>query len=228
MVADGTRPAGGGLRWRRSAWSSTNRRCPSGTAGSSSTSRSAGKGPPLVYLHPAAGLAWDPFLERLAAQRTIHAPRVPGTTPGKPEAIREVDDLWDLVLVYEEAIRALGLDRPAVIGQSFGGMLACRARGDLPGALQPSRAPRPDRALARRAPGRELGRGRAGGAARAALPRSGRRGSARGDDAARRPRAPRSPRSQPFRGRSAARRSSSGRSRTRASRSGCTGSRRRR
>ena len=92
----------------------------------------AGKGPPLVYLHPAAGLAWDPFLERLAAQRTIHAPRVPGTAPGQPEAIREVDDLWDLVLVYEEAIRALGLDRPAVIGQSFGGMLACELAATFP------------------------------------------------------------------------------------------------
>jgi pimeloyl-ACP methyl ester carboxylesterase len=92
----------------------------------------AGEGPPLVYLHPAAGLAWDPFLERLAAQRTIHAPRVPGTAPGKPDAIREVDDLWDLVLVYEEAIRALGLERPAVMGQSFGGMLACELAAAFP------------------------------------------------------------------------------------------------
>ena len=50
--------------------------------------------------------------------------RCPGTTPGKPDAIREVDDIWDLVLVYEEAIRALGLDAPVAIGQSFGGMLA--------------------------------------------------------------------------------------------------------
>lgn len=92
----------------------------------------AGQGPPLVYLHPAAGLAWDPFLERVAGQRTIHAPQVPGTTPGKPEAIREVDELWDLVLVYEEAIGALGLERPAVIGQSFGGMLACELAATFP------------------------------------------------------------------------------------------------
>ena len=39
-----------------------------------------GSGPPLVYLHPAAGLAWDPFLERLAEERTVYAPQVPGTT----------------------------------------------------------------------------------------------------------------------------------------------------
>lgn len=92
----------------------------------------AGEGPPLVYLHSAAGLAWDPFLERLASDFTIYAPLVPGTTPGKPDAIRELDDLWDLVLVYEEAIRRLGLDGPVVIGQSFGGMLACELAASFP------------------------------------------------------------------------------------------------
>jgi pimeloyl-ACP methyl ester carboxylesterase len=92
----------------------------------------AGSGPPLVYLHPAAGLAWDPFLERLAGERTVYAPQVPGTTPGKPEAIHAVDDLWDLVLLYEEAFRALGLERPPVIGQSFGGMLACELASVFP------------------------------------------------------------------------------------------------
>jgi pimeloyl-ACP methyl ester carboxylesterase len=92
----------------------------------------AGQGPPLVYLHSAAGMAWDPFLERLASDFTVYAPQVPGTTPGKPDAIRELDDLWDLVLVYEETIRRLGLDRPAVIGQSFGGMLACELAASFP------------------------------------------------------------------------------------------------
>ena len=43
-----------------------------------------------------------------------------------------MDDLWDLVLVYEEAIRALGLERPAVMGQSFGGMLACELAATFP------------------------------------------------------------------------------------------------
>ena len=92
----------------------------------------AGHGPPLVYLHSAAGLAWDPFLERLASDYTIYAPQVPGTTPGKPDAIRELDDIWDLVLVYEETIRRLGLDGSVVIGQSFGGMLACELAASFP------------------------------------------------------------------------------------------------
>src|SRR4029453_1756129 len=85
----------------------------------------AGDGPPLLYLHGAGGMFWDPFLERLSTEFTIYAPLVPGTVPHMKEAIREVADLWDLVLVYEETIRALNLDRPPVIGQSFGGMLAC-------------------------------------------------------------------------------------------------------
>jgi pimeloyl-ACP methyl ester carboxylesterase len=92
----------------------------------------AGSGPPLVFLHPAPGLAWDPFLARLAETHTIYAPQVPGTTVGRPEQIRAVDDLWDLVLLYEEAIRKLGLDRPDVIGHSFGGMLGCELAATYP------------------------------------------------------------------------------------------------
>ena len=96
----------------------------------------AGKGAPLVYLHSAAGMAWDPFLDRLASDFTIYAPQVPGTTPGRPDAIHEVDDLWDLVLVYEEAIRELQLDGPVVIGQSFGGMLALELAASFPALFE--------------------------------------------------------------------------------------------
>jgi pimeloyl-ACP methyl ester carboxylesterase len=92
----------------------------------------AGDGRPLVYLHPAAGLEWDAFLAQLASGHTIYAPQVPGTTPGRPEAVYALDDLWDLVLAYEEAIRGLGLQRPAVIGQSFGGMLALELAAGFP------------------------------------------------------------------------------------------------
>jgi pimeloyl-ACP methyl ester carboxylesterase len=96
----------------------------------------AGTGPPLLYLHPAPGLHWDPFLERLAQDRTVYAPEVPGTTAGQPDAIRAVDDLWDLVLVYEEAFRKLGLERPSVIGQSFGGMLASELAAHFTGLFE--------------------------------------------------------------------------------------------
>lgn len=96
------------------------------------TVETAGSGPPLLYLHSAAGMAWDSFLEQLATEYTVYAPQIPGTTPGKPDAIRELDDLWDLVLVYEEVVRTLGLERPAVIGQSFGGMLALELAASFP------------------------------------------------------------------------------------------------
>ncbi len=93
----------------------------------------AGSGPAVVYLHPAPGLTWDPFLDRLAERHTVYAPEVPGTAVGDPGAIREVDDLWDLVLLYEEAVRRLELGNAAVIGSSFGGMLACELASGFPG-----------------------------------------------------------------------------------------------
>ena len=39
----------------------------------------AGSGPPLLYLHPAGGPMWDPFVESLAEQFTVYAPDHPGT-----------------------------------------------------------------------------------------------------------------------------------------------------
>jgi pimeloyl-ACP methyl ester carboxylesterase len=92
----------------------------------------AGDGPPLVYLHGAGGMVWDPFVHALAASYTVYAPLVPGTVPGNKQAISEVADLWALVLVYEETITALNLDRPTIVGQSFGGMLGCELAAHNP------------------------------------------------------------------------------------------------
>ena len=60
----------------------------------------AGNGPPVVFLHGAAGLAWDEFLEALTAHHTVYAPEHPGTTVGDPDSINHLDNLWDLVLYY--------------------------------------------------------------------------------------------------------------------------------
>ena len=99
--------------------------------------RTAGSGPPLVYLHPAAGLHFDPFLEALSADWTVFAPEHPGTAEGDSEAIHAVEDLWDLVLIYQEAIGGLGLDGPVVaIGQSFGGMMAAELAAHDPGLFE--------------------------------------------------------------------------------------------
>ena len=84
----------------------------------------AGQGPPLVFLHGATGLQWDDFLDGLTQTHTVYAPEHPGTTPGDPDAVKPLDDLWDLVLYYYELFDRLELESPAVVGHSFGGMVA--------------------------------------------------------------------------------------------------------
>jgi pimeloyl-ACP methyl ester carboxylesterase len=86
--------------------------------------RIAGQGPPLVFLHGATGLKWDEFLDNLSQTHTVYAPEHPGTTPGDPDAIKPLDDFWDLVLCYYELFDRLELESPVVVGHSFGGMVA--------------------------------------------------------------------------------------------------------
>jgi pimeloyl-ACP methyl ester carboxylesterase len=85
----------------------------------------AGSGPPVVYLHAAAGPAWDPFLDALAERHTVYAPDHPGTGDTARDAIHRIPALWDLVLIYDELLDGLGLERVPLVGASFGGMVAC-------------------------------------------------------------------------------------------------------
>jgi pimeloyl-ACP methyl ester carboxylesterase len=101
------------------------------------TVHTAGTGPALVYFHGPWGLTWDAFLDALAERFTVYAPEHPGTTPGRPEAVYEVDTLWDLVLCYDELLDRLGLGEVALAGHSFGAMVACEVA-----ALRPSRVRR--------------------------------------------------------------------------------------
>ena len=92
-----------------------------------------GDGPPLVFLHGPWGLRSDrDFLDRLAATHRIYAPRHPGTTPGDPDAIHQLDEWWDLVVYYGELLDRLGLGAPALVGHSFGGMVACEIAAAMP------------------------------------------------------------------------------------------------
>src|SRR5687768_8174907 len=84
-----------------------------------------GEGPPVVFFDGPWGLAWDAFLESLAKRFTVYAVEHPGTTPGEPETIQQVDTLWDLVLCYDELLEQLGLAEVALVGHSFGAMVAC-------------------------------------------------------------------------------------------------------
>jgi pimeloyl-ACP methyl ester carboxylesterase len=92
----------------------------------------AGEGPPLVFFHGLYGLTWEPLLDQLAVHYTVYAPEHPGTSPGAPRAIDEVRTFWELMLGYEELIRALGLERPVAVGASYGGMVAADLAATFP------------------------------------------------------------------------------------------------
>lgn len=93
-----------------------------------------GQGPGLVYLHGALGIGgWEPQLQALSRHFTVHAPVQPGV--GESEGLEHLDDLWDLVLYYYELFDALGLDAPAVVGHSFGGMVAAELAATDPGRV---------------------------------------------------------------------------------------------
>jgi pimeloyl-ACP methyl ester carboxylesterase len=93
---------------------------------------SKGRGPALVFFHGPWGLTWDPFLDQLAESFTVHAPEHPGTTPDAHDDIYHLDGLWDLVLCYEELMTALGITSAALVGHSFGGMVACELAAAYP------------------------------------------------------------------------------------------------
>jgi pimeloyl-ACP methyl ester carboxylesterase len=93
---------------------------------------SKGDGPAVVFFHGPWGLSWDPFLDELARSFTVHAPEHPGTSPGRPDDIYPLDGMWDLVLCYTEVLDGLGLDRAALVGHSFGAMMACEVAAACP------------------------------------------------------------------------------------------------
>ena len=83
---------------------------------------SAGEGEPVVVLHGAGGLFWDPLMDALAVTHRVLAPEHPGA--GVSQGLEHVEDLWDLVLYYNELFDVLGLARVTLVGHSFGGMVA--------------------------------------------------------------------------------------------------------
>jgi pimeloyl-ACP methyl ester carboxylesterase len=93
---------------------------------------SKGRGPALLFFHGPWGLTWDPFLDELAQSFAVYAPEHPGTTPDAHDDIYHLDGLWDLVLCYDELMAALGITGAAVVGHSFGGMVACELAAAYP------------------------------------------------------------------------------------------------
>lgn len=83
-----------------------------------------GTGEPVLFLHAAGGAGeWHPFHDLLAgAGFEVIAPDHPGF--GKSDEFPEEDRIDDLVFHYLDVLDALGLERPHVVGASFGGWIA--------------------------------------------------------------------------------------------------------
>ena len=93
----------------------------------------SGKGPPLVYLHGPWGLAPDrDFVARLAAANKVYAPKHPGTSRGDPDAVHVLDSWLDLIVYYGELFDRLELSAPALVGHSFGALVAAEFAAAAP------------------------------------------------------------------------------------------------
>jgi pimeloyl-ACP methyl ester carboxylesterase len=96
-----------------------------------------GSGPPLVYLHSAAGETdWMPLHHRQAERFTVYAPAHPGFALS--EGLDEIDDIHDMVWHYVDLFEKLDLAGVPVVGFSLGGWLAVELailRPELAGRL---------------------------------------------------------------------------------------------
>jgi len=85
--------------------------------------REAGRGAPLVFMHGAGGLfPQEPLLDALAERFHVFAPVWPGF--GAEAGEDALEDMLDFALHGWDVVEALGLERPALVGHSMGGMIA--------------------------------------------------------------------------------------------------------
>jgi pimeloyl-ACP methyl ester carboxylesterase len=90
-----------------------------------------GEGPPVVFLHAGGGLVPDdPLLVDLLRSHTILAPLAPGFADLAD--LDEILDVHELAMHYDDLFDALDLERPAVIGHSFGAMIAAELAAHYP------------------------------------------------------------------------------------------------
>ena len=90
-----------------------------------------GAGDNLIFLHGEDGATeWTPFLDLLAQHFHVYAPAHPGQ--GGSNGLQYLDDLWDLVVFYEELMQELGIDSVHAVGHSYGGLLAAELASHRP------------------------------------------------------------------------------------------------
>jgi pimeloyl-ACP methyl ester carboxylesterase len=82
-----------------------------------------GAGAPLLFLHDEFCPAWLTIHDRLAARFEVFLPIHPGFA-GSVESFDEFEEMEDLVFHYVDLCAMLGIDRPVLVGASFGGWVA--------------------------------------------------------------------------------------------------------
>lgn len=83
-----------------------------------------GAGPALLFLHGAGGVAWDGALGLLAKHFHVYAPSLPGFGKSPSEGLELIEDSLELWQLGFDVMEALGLDKPLLVGESFGGWVA--------------------------------------------------------------------------------------------------------
>jgi len=90
-----------------------------------------GTGEHLVFLHSAGGLpAFTPELQALSKRFTVSAPLLPGFGSDGEEHLHE--EVQKLVFWGWDLLDALEIERPLLVGHSFGGMLAAEMAATEP------------------------------------------------------------------------------------------------
>lgn len=94
-----------------------------------------GQGPPLLYLHSAAGEAdWMPFHERLAQRFTVYVPAHPGFADS--EGLDSVEDIYDYAWHYADLLAELKLGPVPIVGFSLGAWTAVELAILRPGLVK--------------------------------------------------------------------------------------------
>lgn len=89
-----------------------------------------GEGAPLVFLHGRLGRHWDAYLDELAKTHCVYAPLHPGSQDA--DELLLLDAVSDLVLYYDDVLRALNIEQPVMVGHCFGGMVAAEYAAYFP------------------------------------------------------------------------------------------------
>src|SRR5260221_2016119 len=91
----------------------------------------AGQGPTIVWLHGPHGVRkTDPVIAELAKRHSVVAPVAPGFND--VDELDDIRDVHDLALHYDDVLEALQLDRVALVGHSFGAMIAAELASHVP------------------------------------------------------------------------------------------------